>query len=126
MHDKWYALKKFASFDDMKSEVAILLDLEKRFGALFPRIHRSFKHKGNHSFLMDLYETSLQALHRTSSITEKEVLGYGIEITKQLEKLHSAGYVHCDIKPDNIMCSKDGRATLIDFGLSHKFINAKG
>jgi len=27
----------------------------------------------------------------------------GIELISLLEKLHSIGYIHCDIKPDNIM-----------------------
>ena len=40
--------------------------------------------------------------------------------------MHAVGFVHCDIKPDNIMCTKSGRATLIDFGLAHKFVDAKG
>jgi serine/threonine protein kinase len=45
-----------------------------------------------------------------------------------LEHIHSAGYVHCDIKLDNI-CGKpnqDGRFdnfTLIDFGLAMKYMS---
>jgi len=27
----------------------------------------------------------------------------GIYITTLLERLHSIGYIHCDIKPDNIL-----------------------
>ena len=34
--------------------------------------------------------------------------------------------MHCDVKPDNIMCTKEGHATLIDFGLSHKYLERSG
>ena len=32
--------------------------------------------------------------------------------------LHAAGWVHGDVKPENLRISDDGRATLIDFGLA--------
>ena len=34
-----------------------------------------------------------------------------------LDKLHAAGYLHGDIKPGNVMVSRDGHATLLDLGL---------
>jgi len=49
----------------------------------------------------------------------------GIYILKLLRKLHSIGYIHCDIKPDNIMVGDFNRDPklinklyLIDFGIS--------
>lgn len=33
-----------------------------------------------------------------------------------LQELHNRGFVHADIKPGNILCAKNGRPTLIDFG----------
>ncbi len=33
-----------------------------------------------------------------------------------LTELHSRGFVHADLKPHNILCAKNGRPTLIDFG----------
>jgi predicted Ser/Thr protein kinase len=35
-----------------------------------------------------------------------------------IEKLHDLGVAHKDIKPDNIMVTKDGRVKLVDYGLS--------
>lgn len=39
---------------------------------------------------------------------------------KALQHMHAAGYVHADIKPNNIMVTKAGMVKLIDFGQSCK------
>ncbi len=44
-------------------------------------------------------------------------------ITESVEGLfhmHSQGYVHCDIKPDNFLVSREGDVKLIDFTISQK------
>jgi len=33
-----------------------------------------------------------------------------------LQDLHNRGFLHADLKPRNILCAKNGRPTLIDFG----------
>ena len=33
-----------------------------------------------------------------------------------LQALHNRGFVHADLKPANILCAKNGRPTIIDFG----------
>ena len=50
-----------------------------------------------------------------------------------LEKLHMKGYIHCDIKPDNIMIgnfkvdpSLKNKLYLIDFGLSKRYLDDDG
>ena len=40
------------------------------------------------------------------------------EVCKALEKAHSNGIVHRDIKPDNIMVSRSGKIVLMDFGIA--------
>jgi len=40
------------------------------------------------------------------------------QIALAIHALHSAKKLHCDIKPRNIILSTDGRAVLLDFGLS--------
>ena len=51
----------------------------------------------------------------------------GIQLLKLLEDLHSIGYVHNDLKPDNILVGKHGERgdlshiKLIDFGMAKKY-----
>ena len=54
-------------------------------------------------------------------------------MTDILEKLHDQGYIHCDLSPENFMMgdrSIDSRNCkklhLIDFGLSHSFVDKNG
>lgn len=45
-----------------------------------------------------------------------------------LQKLHRSGYIHNDLKPDNVVVgNKDpGRLYLIDFGSATRFRNEDG
>ncbi len=42
-----------------------------------------------------------------------------------LADLHNRGFVHADVKPINILCAKNGRPTLIDFGQACKMYTKK-
>ena len=43
------------------------------------------------------------------------------ELVTSLELLHSIGRVHNDIKPENTMTDKNGRAVIIDMGYCEKY-----
>ncbi len=43
-----------------------------------------------------------------------------IQLVESLYYFHSKGYVHCDIKPDNVLISREGEIRLIDFTISTK------
>ena len=46
------------------------------------------------------------------------------QIAGALQYIHSMGYVHQDVKPWNILLTRDGRALLADFGIGHSFQSA--
>ena len=48
------------------------------------------------------------------------------DLVKRLEQLHSLGYCHGDIKPENLCRGSDGKFYLIDFGIAEKYLARDG
>jgi len=61
-------------------------------------------------------ETLAERLIKGPLPTE-QMLRYGIEICEGLERAHKSGVIHRDLKPGNVMLTKNG-AKLMDFGLA--------
>src|SRR5205085_11550899 len=49
-------------------------------------------------------------------LAEATVIGIVAPLLEGLEVIHRAGYLHRDIKPDNIFIRQDGTPVLLDFG----------
>lgn len=57
---------------------------------------------------------------REPTLPVAKVWRLGAALSQGLLHMHRAGWVHSDIKPDNIVVRPDGRPMIIDFGLAHK------
>ncbi len=76
------------------------------------------KHQGIYYFAMEYLTESLKdRLKYSPSVKPREALAVIKEVAKALAYAHKKGFVHRDIKPDNIMFRKDGAVVLVDFGI---------
>ncbi|CAN4082917.1 unnamed protein product [Withania somnifera] len=53
-------------------------------------------------------------------LSEIEIRRYTKALLKGLHYIHKCGYVHCDIKPQNILLCEDGQVKIADFGLAKR------
>lgn len=60
------------------------------------------------------------SLEQSSPPALPQILDCAIQAAHALDSLHAMGYVHCDLKPNNILINEDGQVKIIDFGQSCK------
>jgi eukaryotic-like serine/threonine-protein kinase len=57
-------------------------------------------------------------LRRRGSLPIEESVGLVIQVCAGVGYAHRAGLVHCDLKPQNILVTPEGRAKITDFGIA--------
>ncbi len=83
---------------------------------------------GVHFFVME-YVDGLgvgQVIRQEGRIPEKRTIEIVLQVARGLEQANKVGLIHRDIKPDNIMLTKDGVAKLCDMGLAKDLTLAPG
>jgi len=61
-------------------------------------------------------------LRRRGTLPIEESVGLIIQICAGVGYAHRAGLVHCDLKPQNILVTPDGRAKITDFGIARALV----
>ena len=89
---------------------------------------RYFKANGTAYFVMDYVEGEVLASYiaREAPLSGGGVAGHsGVPVMDGLMQVHGAGYLHRDIKPDNIVLRGDGSPVLVDFGAARLAMGAR-
>lgn len=75
---------------------------------------------GLYYIVMELVEgiTLKRFIERKGKLEIKESVGIAIQIAQGMEAAHSNHIIHRDIKPQNIIISRDGKVKVTDFGIA--------
>lgn len=75
---------------------------------------------GLHYIVMELVEgiTLKKFIEKKGKLEVKEAVGIGIQIAQGMEAAHDNHIIHRDIKPQNIIISKEGKVKVTDFGIA--------
>lgn len=76
--------------------------------------------RGLYYIVMELVEgiTLKDYIQKKGRLTAKEVTSIAVQVCSAIEMAHSHNIVHRDIKPQNIIISKDGKVKVTDFGIA--------
>jgi serine/threonine protein kinase len=91
------------------------------------RVLRYFQAHNTAYFVME-YERGrslIDAVHKGDIANEVEMKKLLLPLLDALEMVHNAGYLHRDIKPDNIYLREDNSPVLLDFGAARFEINQR-
>jgi Protein kinase domain len=74
----------------------------------------------------DVYHVLVMPHHREDPVEVPDLFHYGLLLVRAVNKLHSIGVLHCDIKPGNVMWdSQEKVVRLVDYGHAQFEVNAK-
>ncbi|MFI9763204.1 serine/threonine-protein kinase [Streptomyces sp. NPDC051963] len=83
-------------------------------------VHDVLEHDGRPWIVMELVEghSLADAVKEQGRVAPEETARIGVWVLRALRAAHSAGVLHRDVKPGNVLLSHDGRVLLTDFGIA--------
>lgn len=108
-------------------------------GIGIPKVYSYGKENGNIFLVQQLLGNNLsqEMKNRKNKFSKKTFVNIALQMISRIEFLHSYGFIHCDIKPDNFVLGLEQENNtkekdkenftlyLIDYGLAEPYINLK-
>ncbi len=128
---KCHRLNRFVAIKVLKNEYSDDKNFVKKFrgeaqsaaGLSHPNIVNVYDvgdDNGLHYIVMELVEgiTLKNFIERKGKLEVKEAIGISIQIAMGMEAAHTNHIIHRDIKPQNIIISREGKVKVTDFGIA--------
>jgi serine/threonine-protein kinase len=83
-------------------------------------VHDVGQDGNRHYIVMQLVEGQdlKTIIRREAPLSLEKAINLTIQICQGIGYAHRAGFVHCDVKPQNVLVTEDGRALVADFGIA--------
>ena len=128
---KDHKLNRFVAVKVLKQEFSENTDFVSKFrveaqaaaGLMHPNIVNVYdvgEENGFHYIVMELVEgiTLKKYIEKKARLSVKEAVSIGIQVSMGIEAAHNNHIIHRDIKPQNIIISKEGKVKVTDFGIA--------
>ncbi len=128
---KCHKLNRFVAVKVLKQEFSENANFVSKFkteaqaaaGMMHPNIVNVYdvgEESGTYYIVMELVEgiTLKQYIEKKARLSVKEAISIAIQVSMGIEAAHRNHIIHRDIKPQNIMISKDGKVKVTDFGIA--------
>jgi len=128
---KCHKLNRFVAVKVLKQEFSENVNFVSKFrteaqaaaGMMHPNIVNVYdvgEENGTYYIVMELVEgiTLKQYIEKKARLSVKEAISIAIQVSMGIEAAHNNHIIHRDIKPQNIMISKEGKVKVTDFGIA--------
>ena len=128
---KCHKLNRFVAVKVLKQEFSENANFVSKFkteaqaaaGMMHPNIVNVYdvgEENGIQYIVMELVEgiTLKKYIEKKARLSVKEAVSIAIQVSMGIEAAHNNHIIHRDIKPQNIMISKDGKVKVTDFGIA--------
>lgn len=107
-------------FEQIETEYKVTRHLDHPYLRKCYRLIKKRKLLKTNEILLSMEMFDGQNLEDSPSLSLGDILLVFRMVATGLNAMHQKGYVHCDIKPNNILISKEGSIKIIDLGQSCK------
>lgn len=128
---KDHKLNRFVAVKVLKQEFSENTNFVSKFrveaqaaaGLMHPNIVNVYdvgEEEGIYYIVMELVEgiTLKKYIEKKARLSIKEAISIAIQVSMGIEAAHNNHIIHRDIKPQNIIISKDGKVKVTDFGIA--------